>query len=396
MSAPIAAIKQGRAAPFFGRHPWVLDSAVDRLDPSARPGDLVEVQAENGNFIAWGLVNPASRIRIRLLSWKREEQPDRGWFADRIGAAIGLRETLGLGAADGACRLVNSEADGLSGLIVDRFADHLVIQPTGLGMWHRLDMIADVLRERLAPRAILVDLDKQAAKREGIEAPVLPEWGTPSEGALEIVEHGITYRLDLRRGQKTGFYLDQRDNRRIVASYLRGRRVADICCYAGGFAMCAAKLGGATEVVGVDISQAAVDIAKANADRNDCGNCRFETSDCFAWLDSAVSREERFGGVILDPPKFAAGRKQITTALRAYHRLNLQAVRLLEPGGILVTCSCTGSLMREEFVEMLHGVAVRSGRMIQILEHRGAGADHPIGTHCRENEYLKCLICRVI
>ncbi|MEZ6106283.1 MAG: class I SAM-dependent rRNA methyltransferase [Pirellulaceae bacterium] len=395
MSDSTVTLKPRRAAPFFGRHPWVLDSAVASVSPNTAPGDLVRLCAENGDFIAWGSYNPASRIRVRLYSWKEEIRPDDAWLENRIDRAIALRGLLGLLGEHQACRLINSEADGLSGLIVDRFHDHLTIQPTGLGMWRRLDAIAAILQRKLEPAAIVVDLDAQVAKRESIEAPVIPSWGTVSSSPLTIREHGIEYAIDLARGQKTGFYLDQRENRRAVAGYLAGRRVADVCCYTGGFALCAEKLGNAAEVIGVDVSQTAVAAATHHAQLNGCQRTRFETADCFAWLDAAVSKEQKFGAVILDPPKFASGRKQIPTALRAYHRLNLQAIRLLEPGGILVTCSCTGSLLREEFVEMLHGVAVRSQRSVQVLEQRSAAADHPVGTHCRENEYLKCLICRV-
>lgn len=395
MSEATVILKPRRAAPFFGRHPWVLDSAVDKVTPTAQAGDLVRLCAENGDFIAWGSYNPASRIRVRLYSWQQDQLPDDAWLSKKIARAIELRTSLGLIGPHQACRLINSEADGLSGLIVDRFHDHITIQPTGLGMWKRLDAIARILQEQLQPTAIVVDLDAQVAKREAIESPVIPSWGTVSSSPIVVREHGIEYSIDLAKGQKTGFYLDQRENRKAVASYLRDRKVADVCCYTGGFSLCAEKLGGAREVVGVDVSQTAVDAATHHARLNGCERLRFETADCFSWLDASVSKEQKFGAVILDPPKFAAGRKQVPAAIRAYHRLNLQAVRLLEPGGILVTCSCTGSLLREEFVEMLHSVAVRSGRAIQVLEQRGAAPDHPVATHCRENEYLKCLICRV-
>lgn len=395
MSDATVTLKPRRAAPFFGRHPWVLDSAVASVSPGTGAGAQVRLCAENGDFIAWGSFNPASRIRVRLYSWKEDQRPDDTWLAQRIARAIDLRRTLGLLGEHQACRLINSESDSLSGLIVDRFHDHLTIQPTSLGMWKRLDSIAKILQDQLQPTAIVVDLDAQVAKREAIDSPVIPTWGSLAAEPLQIQEHGIKYSIDLATGQKTGFYLDQRENRKVVASYLRDRKVADICCYTGGFSLCAEKLGGASEVVGVDTSQTAVDAATRHAQLNGCTKLRFETADCFAWLDASVSKEQKFGAVILDPPKFAAGRKQVPAAIRAYHRLNLQAVRLLEPGGILVTCSCTGSLLRDEFVEMLHSVAVRAGRPIQILEQRGAAADHPVATHCRENEYLKCLICRV-
>ena len=395
MPTPIATLKPGRAAPFFGRHPWVLESAIREVKPNPGPLDWVELRAENGDFVAWGAYNANSRIRMRLYSWRQDVVPDDAWFRRKLANAIELRRHLGYDVPNGACRLVNSEADGISGLIVDRFGSHLVLQPTSLGLWLRLETIAAQLQELVRPESMVVDLDSGIVKREGVIAPVTPSWGSSPEAPIEILEHGLRYSVHPGRTQKTGFYLDQRENRRAAAAHFAGRRVADICCYTGGFAICAEKLGGASEVVGLDTSNTAVDAARRHADLNGCERTRFETGDCFQWLDAAVGRGERFGGMILDPPKFAAGRKQVPNALRAYHRLNLQAVRLLEPGGILVTCRCSGSLMRDEFIEMLHGVAVRAGRAIQILEVRGAAADHPVGTHCRENEYLKCLICRV-
>jgi 23S rRNA (cytosine1962-C5)-methyltransferase len=210
-----------------------------------------------------------------------------------------------------------------------------------------------------------------------------------------VHEHGLRFGVDLAEGQKTGYYLDQRENRQAAARHARGRRVLDMFCYSGGFAVACAVSGGARSVLAVDSSAKAAALAKANADLNGAATVSVETADAFEKLDSLAAAGERFDMVILDPPKFARSRASLDDALRAYHRINRVAVSLLEPGGILVTCSCSGSVSREDFLEMLSGVAQRSGRPIQLLEIRGAAPDHPVSASCLEGEYLKCIIARV-
>jgi 23S rRNA (cytosine1962-C5)-methyltransferase len=216
--------------------------------------------------------------------------------------------------------------------------------------------------------------------------------GRLPEDPLTIREHGLAYEVDLHAGQKTGFYLDQRENRRAAAAYLRGRRVLDMFCYTGGFAMAAAALGGARDVLGIDASKKAIAQARRNAELNGLTNVRFDVGDAFQSLDRLIEQGERFDAVILDPPKFARGRAGTNQALMAYHRLNRAAALLLTPGGILVTCSCTGGVTREDFLLMLSGVAQKSGRDLRILEQRGAAPDHPVAATCLETEYLKCMI----
>jgi 23S rRNA (cytosine1962-C5)-methyltransferase len=216
------------------------------------------------------------------------------------------------------------------------------------------------------------------------------------EGPLVITDQGLQYELDLTEGQKTGFYVDQRDNRIAAARYFADRRVLDMFCYSGGFSMAASKYGHAREVLGVDTSQRAVDLAASNAARNGLTNIRFQCGDGFKTMESMLETGERFGGVILDPPKFARNRGSVDEAIRAYHWLNRLGVGLLEPGGILVTCSCSGHVTREDFLYMLVGVSQHTGRDIQILEQRGPSPDHPVNATCLESEYLKCFICRVV
>jgi len=256
-------------------------------------------------------------------------------------------------------------------------------------------MIVQVLQELLAPRAIVLRTEKSMAQLEGIELPEGQVWGELPEGPLTIREHGLAYEVDLHAGQKTGFYLDQRENRRVAAGYLRGRRVLDMFCYTGGFAMAAARLGGAREVVGIDSSKRAIAQARRNTELNGLANVRFEIGDGFQTLDAFIQQGEKFDAVILDPPKFARGRGGANQALMAYHRLNRAAVEVLPPGGVLITCSCTGGVTREDFQMMLSGVAQKSRRDMRILEQRGASPDHPVAATCLETEYLKCMICEI-
>jgi 23S rRNA (cytosine1962-C5)-methyltransferase len=405
-------LKPRKALPFFGRHPWVLASAVERVEPTSLAsehlldldGQVVDLLSDRGKFIARGIYNSRSRIQVRLFSWSYEEELDAAFWRRRIAAAINLRREIGFEPAIGtspderaatATRLIFSEADGLSGLTVDRYGDYLVVQATSLAVATRLEVIASSLQELLQPRGILLRTDKVTLQLEGMElADQLLAGELPAE-AITIRENGLEYELDLSEGQKTGFYLDQRENRRAAAAYLRGRRVLDMFCYTGGFAMNAAGVGGAREVLGIDSSKKAVGHARANAARNQLANVRFDTGDGFKTLDALAAAGEKFDAVILDPPKFARSRSKVNQALMAYHRLNRSALDLLPPGGILVTCSCSGSVSREDFLLTLSGVAQKAGRDLQILEQRGAAADHPVSALCLETEYLKCFICRV-
>jgi 23S rRNA (cytosine1962-C5)-methyltransferase len=389
-------LKPRRARPFFGRHPWVLDSAVLRVEGTPADGDVVDLATHDGTFVARGLWNSSSRLRVRLYAFDPAVKLDAELWRTRLEAAIGLRRALGLDDPAGAARLVNSEGDDLSGLIVDRYGDYLAVQVTALAMAHRLESICESLASLLGPRGILLrGAERGLSKLEGMQLPDRVVRGSAPPGPIFVAEHGLRFGVDLTAGQKTGYYLDQRDNRRAAAAYARGRRVLDMFCYSGGFSVSCAVTGAARSVLAVDSSSKATALAKANAELNGAATIAVETADAFEKLDALQAAGERFGMVILDPPKFARSRASLDDALRAYHRINRVAVDLLEPGGILVTCSCSGSVSREDFLQMLGGVAQRSGRSIQLLECRGAAADHPVSTSCLEGEYLKCVIARV-
>jgi len=391
---PQVVLKSKKARTFSSHHPWVLEKAVDRVEGSASDGDEVELVTHRGKFVARGIFNSRSRIRVRLYTWNRGEALDETFWRRRLEAAIALRRHLGYDDPQGAARLVFSEGDGLSGLVVDRYGDYLAVQVTSLGMEARLPLMARLLVEQVKPRGIVVRTERGMTQAEGLGLRDGPCWGQAPDGPVVILENGLRWQVDLLEGQKTGFYLDQRENRRAAAAHLRGRRVLDMFCYTGGFSLAASAWGGAAEVLAFDSSQKAVDLALASAKLNAVANVRFETGDAFEVLKSLAAAGERFGAVILDPPKFARTRGARDEALRAYHWLNRTALGLLEPGGILVTCSCSGLVTREDFLDVLVGAAQQARRHVQVLEQRGASPDHPVAVNCRESEYLKCFICR--
>jgi len=393
---PQIVLKAHKEGTFLARHPWVLEKSI--VAPQTPPPDGAEVDLvlPGGRWVARGIYNGRSYIRVRLYSWTPGEALDEAFWRRRLEAALELRRRLGYDDPQGAARLVFSEADGLSGLIVDRYGRHLVVQVTALAMAVRLELLVRLLAELAVPRGIVVRTDRKIAQAEAIPPCDGLAWGEPLDAVTTLHENGIRYRVELGQGQKTGYYLDQRENRRAAAGYLAGQRVLDMCCYVGGFALAAAKLGPAREVLGIDSSDRALEQARLNARENALDNVRFESGEIFAALESLAAAGERFGGVILDPPRFAGSARSIDQALRAYHRLNRWGVQLLEPGGILVTCSCSGRVTREDFRRMLSGVAQKTRRDLQVIEQRGASPDHPVSVSCPETEYLKCFIVRAV
>jgi 23S rRNA (cytosine1962-C5)-methyltransferase len=386
----------GREGPFLGGHPWLFSGAIARVAGTPADGDEVEVVTAGGAFVARGLYNGRSQIRVRLYRW--EPAPlDGPFFSSRVHDALRLRhETLGMADPDGACRLVFSEGDGLSGLTVDRYGPYLAVQFTSLALASRREVLLDALEEAVAPLGMVLRTEKGILEEEGLELRDGPLRGTLPDGLHDFTDRGLRFAVDLRTGQKTGFYLDQRANRARAAHYARGRTVADVCCYTGGFSVALAA-GGATSVVGVDASAPALELAAMNADRNGVADATtFERADAFKWLERAAEDGRRFGMVVLDPPRFARTRKGVRQALMAYERLNRLALGCLEPEGILVTCSCSGRVTPEEFSGAVGRAAAAASRHVQILEARGQAPDHPVAATCLESSYLKCLICRVV
>ena len=384
-----------RARPVDGRHPWVFAGAVGSVEGDPGDGDEVDLVTNTGLFVARGLFNSQSNIRVRLLAWDADTRLDAAFFRARILSAVGLRDRLGLNDPGTGCRLVFSEGDGLSGLIVDRYARWLVVQFTSLGMALRRDLIAGILHEIVRPEGIYLRTEKGVGQLEGLPLVDGPLSGEPPAGPIAIEEHGLKILVNLAEGQKTGYYLDQRDNRQEVARLSGGRRVLDAFCYTGGFGLHAARAG-ASEVIGVDGSAPALALAEENARRNDLRTITFHKADVFDDLAQRVERGERFGVVVLDPPKFARSRNAIDQALDGYNRLQTMALRLLEPDGILATCCCSGLITREMLEGQLANVAALMGRDVQLLQVRGPSPDHPVSVGCLETHYLKCLLARVV
>lgn len=384
-----------RARPFFGRHPWVFAGAIQRVEGSPSDGDVITLHTDTREYVATGLYNGQSNIRVRLYCWQPEQLIDDAFFRRKLQASIQLREDLHLISPTGACRLVNSEGDGLSGLVVDHFAGWVVVQFTSLALYLRRDLLCSLLNELLNPKGIHLRTERGIGKLEGMTAQDGPLTGEPPPSPLVIDQGGLRYSIDLAEGQKTGFYLDQRENRLAVAALARGRRVLDCFTYSGGFALHAAAAG-ATEVIGLDQSEPALKLARTNAELNGLPNIHFERAVVADALAERVQQGELFGMVILDPPKFARQRDGITEALHGYRRLQALALRMLEPGGILVMCCCSGLISMDMLEEVLANLAAEENREIQILARRGAALDHPVSVACRESHYLKFLILRVV
>jgi 23S rRNA (cytosine1962-C5)-methyltransferase len=395
-------VKPRRARPFFGRHPWVFESAIDGVESQTgkepEAGTAVQLWSTEGRFIAHGLWNPNSTIRVRLYSWQQSDIINEDFLTARVQEAVQLRRSLfNLNDERTGCRLIFSEADNLSGLTVDFYGRFLLVQFTSLALYLQHELIVGILARELAPKGIWLRTEKGMREAEGLQAVDGLIVGKEPPRPLFIDAHGVQFGIDVVQGQKTGFYLDQRDNRLAASRYMSGRRILDGFCFSGGFGITALCQGGATAVVGIDSSESALKLASANAELNNVAeHCKFRRGDVRAELETLKGQDATFDAVILDPPRMARSRGGIGRAVKGYSRLNLAGLELLRPGGILVTCSCSGLVSSEEFREMISDVARTSERTIQILEQHSQPCDHPVSATCAETEYLKMLICRVL
>jgi 23S rRNA (cytosine1962-C5)-methyltransferase len=369
-------------------HPWIYRSEIGRIDGDATSGAIAMVRDHRGRFLGQAMVNLNSQIAGRLLS--RAEGPVDEAFIERR-----IREALARGGRSatgpGACRLVFGEGDYLPGLIVDRYADILVVQILTAGMERLRSAIVGALTRIVAPRAIYERSDASARKLEGLELRTGFAWGTGDTGVW-IREDDLTFFVEVAAGQKTGFFLDQRENRQVVKRLARGREVLDCFCYSGGFSL-SAGTGGAASVLGIDISTEALSWAERSAERNGLGaRCRFTSVNAFDQLRAFGREGRRFGMVILDPPAFTKGREALAGALRGYNEINLRAMKLLAPGGALLTCSCSYHVDAATFLDMLRSAAADARREFRLLELRTQADDHPILLAAKETQYLKCAI----
>ncbi len=390
-------LKPGREKPLLQRHPWVFSGAIRNLPEDAPDGSVVEVRAHDGRRLAQGFLNRRSQIQVRILTWDPHEAIDAAFWRRGLTRAIQMRAALPLGPDTTAYRLVNAESDGLPGLVVDRFGDWLVLQSGVLGLEPHKPALAQLLLELTGCRGVYERSDLPARRQEGLTASTGLLAGEEPPPRLEVMEHGFRFAVDVRGGQKTGFYTDQRPNRVRVAAYCPGRTVLNAFAYTGAFSVYALAAG-AAHVTNVDASLDALELGEENLGRNGFSpEHRTESlcGDVFQILRDWREAGRLFDLVILDPPKFAASRRNLDSALRGYKDVNMQALHLLRPGGVLATFSCSGLVGPDLFQKIIFGAALDAGRQVQVLEWLRQGPDHPVALTFPEAAYLKGLICRV-
>jgi len=384
-------LKKGREKSVKRRHPWIFSGAVEKA--GGKPGETVQVRDIAGNPVAIAAYSPQSQIRARVWTFDLKEEIDADFFRRRIEKALALREALPAAKHANALRLVNAESDGLPGLVVDRYADVLVAQFLAAGVEHWRETILDLLNEISGCEAIFERSDAEVRKLEGLEPRVGFARGNRNASRCPIIEHGLNFRVDVEQGQKTGFFLDQRENRQRVRALAAGREVLDGFCYTGGFSI-AALAGGAKRVTAIESSKDAIQIARENLAANplDASKVEFVPADVFAHLRKLRDQNAKFDLIVLDPPKFAPTAAQVKNAARAYKDINLWALKLLAPGGLLATFSCSGGVSAELFQSIVAGAALDAGADARIIERFGAAADHPVALEFPEGEYLKGLL----
>ncbi|MEW6725707.1 MAG: class I SAM-dependent rRNA methyltransferase [Bacillota bacterium] len=382
----------GRPHRVLAGHPWVYRTEVTGIPGDLEPGAIVDVLDDRGRFVGRGYANPASQIFVRILTRLKDEKVDRAFFRRLLETAVAYREMFVHDTT--AYRLVNAEADFLPGLIVDRYGDYLVVQTLALGIARRQDLLADLLEELLRPKGIYERNDVSVRGLEGLEQVKGLLRGT-LEKPVVVEENGIKLVIDIEDGQKTGFFLDQRENRLAVRSLVKGARVLDCFCYAGGFAVNAA-VAGAREVVCVDVSAGALALAREHGRINNVEErMAFREGNGFDVLRDLAAEGERFDVVILDPPSFTKSKSAVEGALRGYKEINLRGLKLIPPGGFLVTCSCSYHVTEDLFTAVVAEAARDAGRQLRLVEFRRQAKDHPMLLSTPETYYLKCGIFQV-
>jgi 23S rRNA (cytosine1962-C5)-methyltransferase len=384
-------LKKGRDKSLRRRHPWIFSGAVEKGGGTA--GETLEVRDSAGKVLAHAAYSPKSQIRARVWSFDPAEAVDAAFFRDRIQRALVLRDALPAAKHTNALRLVNGESDGLPGLVVDRYADVLVAQFLAAGVERWRDPILDALTEISGCEAIFERSDAEVRKLEGLEPRVGFARGNRNATRCPIIEYGLNFRVDVEQGQKTGFFLDQRENRQRVRALAAGREVLDGFSYTGGFSI-SALAGGAKHVTAIESSAPALEVAKENLAANplDASKVEFVQADVFSRLRTLRDQNAKFDLIILDPPKFAPTAAQVQKAARAYKDINLWALKLLAPGGMLATFSCSGAVAPDLFQSIVAGAALDAGGDVKIIERFGAAADHPVALEFPEGEYLKGLL----
>ena len=383
-------LRKTRETRVRGGHPWIYASEIEKVEGAFENGDIVDIQDFRAKFIGRGFYNPLSQISLRVLT-RNDEPCDRAFFERRVRDAWEYRKLL---CDPMSCRLIYSESDFLPGLVVDKFADILVLQSLSQGIERIKDMLCDILMDVVQPAGIWERSDVPVRRLEGLEQTTGLLRGEVPD-VVEMRENGIRFLVDVKRGQKTGFFLDQKQNRAAIAPLCKGARVLDCFCHNGSFSLHAAKYGAAS-VLGVDISEEALDVARENARLNDFDNVTFEAHNCFDLLRELTDAGEQYDLVILDPPAFTKNKAAVQSALRGYKEINLRGLKLTRPGGFLVTCSCSQHVLPEMFQDVICQAARDAKKRIRLVEYRTQGYDHPILPQSIETKYLKTMILQVI
>ncbi len=388
-------LKPGREKSLLRRHPWVFSGAVARVQGDPETGDSVALRSGSGEFLAWAAYSPASQIRARVWSWREAEPVDGELLQARLRQALAARERLLVAEDSDAMRLVHGESDGLPGVIADRYGDVVVLQLLSAGAERGRGELAQAVRELTGCACVYERSDADVRELEGLPARSGALHGTLPAAGVQIREHGLSYGVDVAAGHKTGFYLDQRDNRKRIGELSRGREVLNCFCYTGGFTL-NALAGGAKSVLSVDSSADALAQARDNLRRNglDAGRAEWLEADVFKQLRVLRDQGRSFDLIVLDPPKFAPTAAFAEKAARGYKDINLLALKLLRPGGLLASFSCSGGISAELFQKILAGAALDAGADASIVGHFAAAADHPVLLSFPEGDYLKGLLLR--
>ncbi|MDY2792277.1 MAG: class I SAM-dependent rRNA methyltransferase [Eubacteriales bacterium] len=386
-----AVLRKTRESRVRSGHPWVFASDIERVEGNFEPGDVVDVVSSHNTYLGRAFYNPKSQISLRMLT-THDEPVDEAFFRRRVQEAWDYRNQF---CDPASCRLIFSESDFLPGLIVDKFGEYLVVQSLCLGIEKWKQSIVRDLAEIVHPKGIWERSDVPVRRLEGLEQTTGLLYGEVPD-SIDMVENGLRFVVDVKNGQKTGFFLDQKENRAAIAPLCKGARVLDCFCHNGSFSLHAAKYG-AKSVLGVDISEEALEVARLNAENNGLSDVvTFEAHNCFDHLRELTDAHEQFDVVILDPPAFTKTRAAVESALRGYKEINLRGMKLVRKGGFLVTCSCSQHVSPEQFRDMINQAARDSKTKLRLVENRTQGHDHPILPASPETQYLKCMILQVL
>ena len=390
-------LAKGREKSLLRRHPWVFSGAVQRVEGKALSGETIDILDSQGKWLARGAYSPESQIRARVWTFQQDEEINIDFFIRRLQQAQSWRDWVAQRDGLDGYRLIAGESDGLPGITIDRFQNFLVLQLLSAGAEYQRPALLSALQHCYPECSIYDRSDVAVRKKEGLPLAQGPVLGDLPPELLPITEHGMKLLVDIQQGHKTGFYLDQRDSRLAARNYSAGRRVLNCFSYTGAFAV-SALMGGCAQVISVDTSQAALDIAKQNVELNklDLNKAEFVRDDVFQLLRNYRTQGEKFDLIIMDPPKFVENKNQLASACRGYKDINMLALQLLNPGGILLSFSCSGLMPTDLFQKILADAAVDAGRDVQFIEQFRQAADHPVIATYPEGLYLKGFACRVM